>query len=137
MNQVIIKGRLSRGVEIRFTNTKNVKVASFSIVVQRNFKNQEGEYEADFFNCTAFSGTAELLEKYFSKGQEILLTGRLQNRSWDDDQGVKRYATDIMVDRVEFCGSKPQNSQSNQNDLQFEASLSEITPLEKSDDLPF
>lgn len=141
MNNVILKGRLSRDPEIRFTSTNNKKVANFSVAVQRNFKNANGEYDADFFNCVAFAGTAEMIEKFFKKGQEILLTGRIQNRNWDDDQGTKHYATDIMVDRVEFCGSKSTNTTSNEpaqmNDLQFEASLSNIPSLEKSDDLPF
>lgn len=141
MNQVTLKGRLSRDPEIRFTSTNNKKVANFSVAVQRNFKNANGEYDADFFNCVAFAGTAEMIEKFFKKGQEILLTGRIQNRNWDDDQGVKHYATDIMVDRVEFCGSKSTNTESKpsteMNDLQFEASLSNIPSLPKSDDLPF
>lgn len=141
MNQVTLKGRLSRDPEIKFTNTTNKKVANFSVAVQRNFKNANGEYDADFFNCVAFAGTADMIQNFFKKGQEILLTGRIQNRSWDDDQGTKHYATDIMVDRVEFCGSKSANTTSNEpaqmNDLQFEASLSNIPSLEKSDDLPF
>lgn len=141
MNNVILKGRLSKDPEIRFTSANNKKVANFSVAVQRNFKNANGEYDADFFNCVAFAGTADMIEKFFKKGQEILLAGRIQNRNWDDDQGVKHYATDIMVDRVEFCGSKSTNTTSNEhaqmNDLQFETSLSNIPSLEKSDDLPF
>lgn len=141
MNQVVLKGRLSRDPEIRFTSTNNKKVANFSVAVQRNFKNANGEYDADFFNCVAFAGTADMIEKFFKKGQEILLTGRIQNRSWDDDQGTKHYATDIMVDRVEFCGSKSTNVESKptteMNDLQFEASLSNIPSLDKDDSLPF
>lgn len=142
MNQVVLKGRLSRDPEIRFTSTNNKKVANFSVAVQRNFKNANGEYDADFFNCVAFAGTADMIEKFFKKGQEILLIGRIQNRSWDDDQGVKHYATDIMVDRVEFCGSKSTNTTSNEptqmNDLQSENILSAIKPIaQDNSDLPF
>lgn len=134
MNQVIMKGRLSRDPEINFTSSTNKKIAGFSIAVQRNFKNAEGNYDADFFNCTAFGNTAELIEKHFFKGSEILLTGRLQNRSWDDNTGTKHHATDIIVDRVEFCGSKVKP----QSDLQYEASLSNIPSIDvNSSDLPF
>lgn len=128
MNLIVLKGRLTREPEIKTTQT-GTKVTSFNIAVQRNFKNQQGEYEADFFNCSAFGSTSELLEKYFHKGQEILLTGRIQNRSWDDENGQKRYATDIVADRVEFCGSK------NNDNNKEEVNVNVID--DNSDNLPF
>lgn len=139
MNQVILKGRLTKDVEIKFTQN-NKKLAGFSVAVQRGFKNQNGEYESDFFNCTAFGNTAELLEKYFKKGQEILLVGRLQNRSWEAQDGTKRYATDVIVERVEFCGSKKDNEKEPwtpaMNDLQYENSLNNKNDT-TGDTLPF
>ena len=132
MNRIILKGRLTREPEIRFTQTNNTKVAAFSLAVNRKFKNAEGEYEADFFNCTAFGNSAEFIEKYFKKGQEALIEGRIQNRSWDDENGQKRYATDIIVEAIEFCGSK-KDSNDNLEDLE----VKEITEIEKVDDLPF
>lgn len=131
-NLVILKGRLTREPEIRFTQTNNTKVAAFSLAVNRKFKNAEGEYEADFFNCTAFGNSAEFIEKYFKKGQEALIEGRIQNRSWDDENGQKRYATDIIVEAIEFCGSKSQNT------TNPEVSGVEVNVVNSdSDDLPF
>lgn len=109
MNKIFIKGRLTKDVELK-TTTNGTTVANISVAVNREFKNANGEYETDFFNCTAFSKTAEFLEKYFSKGQEIIIIGRLQNRSWETESGEKRYATDIMIENVDFCGSKTNNT---------------------------
>jgi single-strand DNA-binding protein len=132
MNRIILKGRLTRDPEIRFTQTNNAKVASLNVAVNRKFKNQEGEYDSDFFNCTAFGTSAEFIEKYFKKGQEILIEGRIQNRSWDDEDGRKHYATDIIIESVEFCGSKSQNT------TNPEVSGVEVNVVNSaSDDLPF
>ena len=132
-NLVILKGRLTREPEIRFTQTNNTKVAAFSLAVNRKFKNAEGKYEADFFNCTAFGNSAEFIQKYFKKGQEALIEGRIQNRSWDDENGQKRYATDIIVEAIEFCGSKSDSSNVNLSDLE----VKEVTEENKVDELPF
>lgn len=132
MNKIIISGRLTRDPEIKFTQTNNKKVASISVAVRRSYKNQQGEYESDFFNCSAFGAQAEFLEKYFKKGQEILLSGRLQNRSWETESGEKRYATDIVIEEVNFVGSKQNNEQvSTQDDVQVNV------VDDNSDDLPF
>lgn len=104
MNMTIMMGRLTRDPEIRQATTGNV-VASFSIAVDRRFK-REGEPEADFFNCTAFGRTAEFVEKYFTKGKKILLTGSIQNDNYTNKDGQKVYATKIIVENVEFAESK-------------------------------
>lgn len=109
MNLVIIKGRLTKDPEIRATANTGTKVASFSVAVQRKFKNQNGEFEADFFNVTSWGNQASFVESYFKKGQEILISGRLMNRSWETESGEKRYATDIVAENIEFCGSKKDN----------------------------
>ncbi len=103
MNKFIFKGRLSKDVDLRVT-ANNISVAKTSIAVNRKIKNDKGIYEADFFNVIAFNKLAEHLNKYFTKGQEILLEGRMQNRTWEDQEGVKRYATDYIIENVEFCG---------------------------------
>lgn len=133
MNLIILKGRLTREPEIRFTQTNNTKVAAFSLAVNRKFKNAEGEYEADFFNCTAFGVSADFIEKYFKKGQEALVQGRIQNRSWDDENGQKRYATDIIVEAIEFCGSKSDSSNVNLENLE----VKEVTEENNVEELPF
>lgn len=134
-NLVILKGRLTREPEIRFTQTNNTKVAAFNIAVNRKFKNAEGNYDADFFNCTAFGASADFIEKYFKKGQEALVQGRIQNRSWDDENGQKHFATDIIVEAIEFCGSKKDNSDEPENVNQAELDVN--VKNEGSDDLPF
>lgn len=111
MNKFIANGRLTRDPEIKFTQTNNTKVAAITVAVRRNYKNSNGEYDTDFFNCSAFSSQADLLEKYFKKGQEILISGHLQNRSWETDSGEKRYATDIIIETIDFIGTKSSNSE--------------------------
>ena len=135
MNLVVLKGRFTRDPEIRFTQTNNTKVAAFNIAVNRKFKNTEGNYDADFFNCTAFGASADFIEKYFKKGQEALVQGRIQNRSWDDENGQKHYATDIIVEAIEFCGSKTQTEAEPENVNQAELDVN--VKNEGSDDLPF
>lgn len=135
MNLIILKGRLTREPEIRFTQANNTKIASLNIAVNRKFKNAEGQYEADFFNCTAFGNSAEFIEKYFKKGQEALIEGRIQNRSWDDKNGQKRYATDIIINSIELCGSKSQSEEEPENVNQAELDVN--VKNEGSDLLPF
>ena len=110
MNKIILKGRLSKDIETRKTTT-GVSVISTSIAVNRKQKNEDGSYTADFFNLTAFGSLADFISNYFTKGQEILIEGRLQNRSWEDQNGQKRYATDIIVESAEFCGAKKEDKE--------------------------
>lgn len=130
MNVCIFKGRLTKDPETRYTQTNNTAVANFSIAVDRDYVKAGEERQADFFNITVFGKLAEFASKYFVKGQEILVRGRLQNRTWDDENGVKHYATDIIADEINFCGKKSENA----NDISQ-------TPVEttenNSDDLPF
>ena len=129
MNKFICNGRLTKDVEVRFTQTNNSKVANTSVAVRRNYKNSEGNYDSDFFNVTAFGNQAEFLEKYFKKGQEILISGHLQNRSWETETGEKRYSTDIINETVDFIGSKQEKSE--------DKSEVNIKEEDTSDDLPF
>ena len=103
MNLVIIKGRISRDPEIRTTQS-GTQFARLSIAVDRITKAGE-ERKADFIPCLAWGKTAEFIGKYFTKGQEILAEGRIQTGSYEKD-GRKVYTTDVVIDRVEFCGSK-------------------------------
>ena len=128
MNKFICNARLTKDVEVKVTQN-NTKIANISVAVRRNYKNAEGVYESDFFNCVAFGNQAEFLEKYFKKGQEILISGHLQNRSWETESGEKRYATDIVIETVDFIGSKQTN-----NELPKEV---EVKEEDDSDSLPF
>lgn len=103
MNTVIMLGRLTKDPEIRSTAT-GMQVASFTLAVNRRFAKEEPR--ADFFNVTAWNKTAEFVGKYFTRGQQVLVSGRIENRSWEDNAGVKRYATDVIAEEVYFADSK-------------------------------
>jgi single-strand DNA-binding protein len=110
MNKVFLIGRLTRDPELRYTGN-NTPVASFSLAVNRNFTNQQGEREADFFNITVWRKQAENVKNYLSQGSQVAVEGRLQTRSYDDKDGQRRYVTEVVADNVEFLGSK--NSSNN------------------------
>ena len=105
MNKTILTGRLTKNPELRYT-TSNVAVSQFSLAVNRNFKNAEGVYDADFINCLAYRKTAELIAEWTKKGDLLGIEGRIQTRSYDDKEGNKRYATEVIVENVEFLSSK-------------------------------
>lgn len=106
MNKTIMMGRLTRDPEVRYSQGANpTAVARFSIAVNRRFK-REGEPEADFFNCVAFGKIAEFVERYYRKGMQILVTGRLQNNNYTNKDGQQAYAVQILVEETEFAESK-------------------------------
>lgn len=110
MNKVILLGRLTKDVDVKYTQTTNIMIASFSLAVNRRFAKQGEERQADFFNVTAFGKTGEFCSKYFSKGQQVAIIGRLQTRNWQDDQGQKHYATDIIAEECYFADSRKQSN---------------------------
>lgn len=112
LNQINIMGRLTKDPELRRTGS-GTAVASFTIACDRDFSNKEsGEKETDFIDCVAWRSTAEFLEKYFSKGRMIVVSGRLQKRNYTDKDGNKRYATEVVADSVYFGDSKKEDTQS-------------------------
>lgn len=111
LNTVIMMGRIVKDVELRYTQS-NVPVASFRIAVDKDRKNAEGKYDADFFNCTAWRQTGEFVKKHFSKGSPIIVKGSLLNREYTDKDGKKVITTEIQVDNVYFCGSKSEAKES-------------------------
>ena len=118
MNKIILMGRLTRDVDVKYTQTTNTMIASFSLAVNRRFVKEGEERQADFFNITAFGKTGEFCSKYFSKGQQVAVIGRLQNRSWEDDQGQKHYATDVIAEEVYFADSKKQSNEYDAKELE-------------------
>lgn len=111
LNTVSLQGRMVRDPELRRTNSGKA-VTSFTLACDRDFKNQQtGEKEVDFIECVAWGGTAEMVEKYFHKGQMAVATGRLQLRDWTDKNGQKRRQAEILVSNVYFCGSKESGTQ--------------------------
>ncbi len=104
LNKVILGGRITADVELKQT-PNGVSVAQFSLAVNRRYS-KDGQQQTDFFNVTAYRATAEFISRYFSKGSSICIIGSIQNRSWTDNNGQKRYATDIIADEVQFVDSK-------------------------------
>lgn len=105
LNKCIFLGRIANDLEIKQTPS-GVSVLTFSIAVDRNFKNANGEYETDFIKCVAFRSVSEFIGRYFYKGRMIAIEGHLQNRSYQDKNGEKRYITEIIVDSANFTGEK-------------------------------
>ena len=119
MNKIIIVGRLTAAPELRQTQS-GIASCRFTVAVNRRFKNDKGEYEADFISCQAWRQTAEFVAKYFSKGSMICIDGTLRTGSYQgkNHSDVTHYTTDVLVENVEFCGSKKESEQSpptNQN----------------------
>ena len=98
MNIVILMGRLTRDPEVRYTQTNNTLVASFSLAVNRRFARPGEERQADFIYIVAWNKTGEFCSKFFKKGQQVSIIGRIQTRSWDDENGQKRYATEVIAE---------------------------------------
>ena len=118
MNKVVLIGRLTRDPELRYTGN-NTPVATFSLAVNRNFSNQQGEREADFINIVVWRKQAENVKNYLSQGSQVAIDGRIQTRSYDDNNGQRRYVTEVVADNVEFLGSKnSSNNSSNQGNTQ-------------------
>ena len=108
MNKVTLIGRLVRDPELR-TTSSNISVCSFTVAVDRRFKS-EGQPTADFIPCIAWRSTAEFINKYFKTGSKIAICGSIQTRNWDDKEGKRHYATEVIVDEAEFCEKKASQS---------------------------
>lgn len=101
MNKIVLIGNLTRDPELRETNG-GVSVCSFSIAVNRSYTGADGERQTDFFNCTAWRGLAENIAKYCKKGNKIGIAGSIENRTYEDSQGVKRHGVEVVVREAEF-----------------------------------
>lgn len=110
MNKVVLMGRLTKDPEVRYTQTSNTLVASFTLAVNRRFVKQGEERQADFINIVAWSKIGEFCSKYFKKGQQVGIIGRLQTRNWEDDQGQKHYVTEVIAEEAYFADSKKDNN---------------------------
>ena len=141
MNKVILMGRLTRDPEVRYTQTNNTLVASFSLAVNRRFVRQGEERQADFINIVAWSKLGEFCSKYFKKGQQVGVIGRIQTRTWDDDQGTKHYITEVVAEEAFFAASIREGD----GNKAFENTFGNTAPgnmgadfeVSSSDDLPF
>lgn len=144
LNKVVLIGRLTRDPEIRYTGG-NTPVASFTLAVNRNFKNKEGGYDADFINIVAWRRLAELISNSLRKGSLIAVTGRIQTGSYEAKDGTRRYTTDVVADEVAFLerkGSSPSDQSGNETAMyekqsdNFGIPVDGFSPID-DDDLPF
>ena len=141
MNKVLLIGRLTKDPELRYTQS-GTAVASFTLAVNRRFSNQNGEREADFINCVAWQKSAEFVANYFRKGQQMALEGRLQVRTYDGNDGQRRWVTEVVADQIEFVGSKNENGSGRQDYQNNNASAGSSLGLGEEivfddNDLPF
>lgn len=146
LNSVILMGRMVADPELK-TTSSNLSVLSFTVAVDRAYQSQGQERQADFINCVAWRQNADFISKYFRKGQMIAVQGSLQSRNFEDKNGNKRTAFEVVVDRASFCGSKAESGGASANAYQAPAAqpasyqnsvsedFSDIAAAE--DDLPF
>lgn len=136
INVVALTGRLVRDPEVKKTQS-GVSVCSFSVAVERSYKSGE-ERQTDFIDCVAWRSSADFLQKYFHKGDTIGISGRLQTRSWETQEGQKRKATEVVADSLSFVSSK--RSESGGSGSSPAPSAGSFDPVDvdvDDDDLPF
>jgi single-strand DNA-binding protein len=130
-NKVILVGNLVADPELKKTPS-GVSVCSFQIAVNRRFQ-KEGQHETDFFGIVAWRNTAELVSRYFHKGKPILVCGQLQTRSWTDQNGQKRYTTEVVADEATFVENKSNESSA----PSYAGDQSGFEELSSEEELPF
>lgn len=135
MNKVQLIGRLTKDPEVRYTNS-NTAVANFTLAVNRRFK-KEGQSEADFIPVVAWDKTADFCSKYFNKGLQVAVVGRLQIRSWDDNDGKKHYATEVVAEEVYFADSNKKSENHSSANTNNSNQNSGFDPLGEDNELPF
>ena len=138
MNKVELLGRLTKDPEVRYTSGMQTMVSSFNLAVNRRFVKEGEERQTDFISVAAFGKTAEFIQKYFKKGIQIALVGRLQTRNWDDQNGNKHYATEVIAEEVYFADSIKKDASNPEDILSAPPSPSnDLPPISPDDDLPF
>ena len=150
LNKVVLAGHLTATPELRQT-PNGVSVTSFSIAINRRFsRNAEGgqaQANVDFVNCVAWRNTADFITRYFKKGSAICITGSIQTRNWTDQQGAKRYSTEVLAEEAHFVDSNGQGGTGFANQDSFEQSAPQFSSapaaapqfedMSNEDDLPF
>lgn len=148
LNKSILGGRLTADPELKQT-ASGISACTFTIAVNRRYS-KDGNQEADFINCQAWRKTAEFICKYFKKGSSICVTGAIQTRSWEDQNGQKRYATEVVVDEAYFVDGKndaqgAENTSAgkympeaySQPQMSFAAQTPQFEEIPNDEDLPF
>lgn len=141
MNKVFLIGRLTKDPELRYTGN-NTAVATFTLAVNRNFANQSGEREADFINIVVWRKQAENVKNYIKQGSQVAIDGRIQTRNYEDQNGQKRYVTEVVADNVQFLDTKAQREQRESNssfDYNSASASNDVNPYNlsnSSNDIP-
>ena len=150
LNKVILAGRITADPELKQTPS-GVSVVRFTLAVNRRFSrnNEQGEQQTDFISMVAWRQTAEFISKYFKKGSALCVTGSIQTRSWTDQQGQKRYGTDVVVDEAMFVDSRNESTGAQGNSYvpdaynatpsysSSQSAAPNFEELNTDDDLPF
>jgi single-strand DNA-binding protein len=134
MNKVILMGRLTKDPELRYTTTNNTAVCSFTLAVNRKFSKSGEEKQADFIPIVAWDKHGEFCGKYFQKGRQVVVVGRMQVRTWDDNEGKKRYTTEVVSEEAFFADSKRDSNEKTSTDSSPQEGF---FPAEQDDELPF
>ena len=138
MNKVVLMGRLTKDPETRYTQTNNTLVASFTIAVNRRFTRQGEERQADFIPIVAWSKLGEFCSKYFKKGQQVGVIGRIQTRNWEDENKVRHYMTEVVAEEAYFADSKRDGDTSGfENTFGSDVASTSEFSVTSDDDLPF
>ena len=130
INRIVLIGRLTANPELRYT-TNNTAVTSFTLAVDRNFKNESGNKEADFINVVAWNKKAELIHQYVQKGDLIGVIGRLQVRKYQNERGENRHATEVVLEEIEFLRNKPKEDKAVPNTQDTVESANSNNPYEE------
>ena len=138
MNKVILIGRTTKEIDLRRTTNGNA-VVSFTLAVDNPFqKNEEGKNTVDFINCVAWNKTAEIMDRYVSKGQKIAVEGRIQTRNYKDKDGKRVYVTEVLVSNLEMLEYVKKDTIQEQNEDSYSTNVEQEEEYEElDDDLPF
>lgn len=135
MNKAILIGNLTKDPELT-TTTNGVSVSRFTVAISRRYTNAEGERETDFISVVAWRGLAETCHKFLRKGSKAAIIGNIQTRSYDAQDGTKRFLTEVIAEEVEFVGTKPANLGNNDEGGAEKTEVTKLEPIE-DDTLPF
>lgn len=147
MNKVILLGRLTKNPEIKYSQKNNMMVANFALAVNRKYVKQGEERQADFINIVTYSKLAEFVQKYLKQGLQVCICGRMQTRTYDDNNGIKHYVTEVIAEDIDFADSFKKlgpdesilnnSTPANDNSTQTENIENTDDFALASDDLPF
>ena len=136
LNHIVIIGRLTKDPEIRRTQA-GTPVASFTLACERDFKAQDGSKETDFLDCVAWRSKAEFIGKYFTKGRAVCVSGRLQIRNWEANDGTKRRSAEVEVENVYFADSKATGPAGTEYELRKNPTDGDYPVIDDDGELPF